>query len=180
MLTCKYPERPNRYPFRITHVSVWEAAKHPSLCIQIFSSANKAGILHQDKSFTGESFPELKTSEKINGAASLNIPKSWKRVKMKKNHWEQPTTLKASPCGMLEVFGRETSLGWRVLLNCRTVWNDLSVLKHQIQFSAVHPGMFVANVSQSQHTDFSGTILFSLLFIFGTNSEVVVFLELKL
>jgi len=41
-------------------------------------------IPHQDKSFAGESFSELKTSEKMNTAASLNIPKSSKRVKMKK------------------------------------------------------------------------------------------------
>lgn len=64
---------------------------------------------------------------------------------------------------MMEVLGRETSQGWKVLLNCRTLRNDLSVLKLQIQLRAVHPGVFVANVSQSQNTDFSGTVIFLFL-----------------
>lgn len=73
----------------------------------------KLGLIpHQDKSFAGESFSEM--SEKINIAASLNIPKIFKKSKDEEKHWEQPTTLKESPCGMLEVFGRETSLGWSV------------------------------------------------------------------
>lgn len=183
MLTCKYPEHPNRSPFRIAHVSVWEAAKHPLYALLFLLQIKLELIPHQDKSFAGESFSELETSENINtAAASLNIPKSSKRVKMKKNHWKQPqpTTLKENPYGTMEAFGRETSLGWRVLLNCRAVWNDLSVLKLQIQLSALHPGTFVSNVSQSQHTDFSGTIIFAFPFIFGCTSELVVYLELKL
>lgn len=80
----------------------------------------------------------------------------------------------------MEVFGREISLGWRVLLKHRTVWNYQSVPELQIQFSAGYPGKFEANVSQSPHTDLSGTVIFIFAFIFGTSPELVVYFDFKL
>lgn len=81
----------------------------------------------------------------------------------------------------MEVFGRQISQGWKVLLNCRAAWKDQPVLKLQLQLSAVHQGVLIANGSQSQHTDLSGTVFFFLFsFIFGTSSELVVNTELKL
>lgn len=68
-----------------------------------------------------------------------------------------------------------------MLLNCRAAWKDQPVLKLQLQLSAVHQGVLIANGSQSQHTDLSGTGFFFLFsFIFGTSSELVVNTELKL
>lgn len=66
-----------------------------------------------------------------------------------------------------------------MLLNCRAAWKDQPVLKLQLQLSAVHQGVLIANGSQSQHTDLSGTV-FLFSFIFGTSSELVVNTELKL
>lgn len=80
----------------------------------------------------------------------------------------------------MEVLGRETSQGWKVLLNCRAAWNVLPVLKLQLQLHAVHQGVLIANGSQSQNTDLSGTVWVFFHFIFGTSSELVVNTEPKL
>lgn len=55
-------------------------------------------ILHQDKTFSGESICELETPGKMNAAASPDIPKSSKGVKMKKKVTDnsQQLTLKGA------------------------------------------------------------------------------------